>query len=440
MEILNARALGMGLFLAAGLFFTHLPAAVSPPPAPGASAPATPIASDPFIKKDVPVSVPPAGPAYNVILTVEAYDLSLDDGMKLIHENKSDQGRHDRLLELEKSGKAHLEMIMSGTQSPGEQTTVSQTEEFWYPIAFDFPNEKVQVTDYKQRRLGYRLIFKSTPVFDPKIGQIVLFFESTHLDGFLDQRIRKNEATIIPTPHFANTEVQLKTFLTFGKSQFLGTMNSESKASQAKDPEITLVFGKMDLIPIPPGMPTTSKTVVLEHQLSLYSMDREKAVQVLDQKQEIDSAYQAVQALVKSNDARLEHLAIARTDGAKSEVKESTEYLYPNSQTGDQWVTQDTGYKADITPSFNATTSLVFLDLDTQWLKYLGDLKGTVIVATHASQPIFEMPSATARLNAALGEHELIGTFSPATNTGLGDSASPGRVWLEFIRTTVVNP
>ena len=191
MEHLRTWLLTTGAILIAGLFSLHLEAEAPPPPA--AKSPTAPALSetDPFIKKDTPAPVVETGPAYNVILTVETYNLSQSDGAKLIQENTTDEARYDRLLALEKEGKAHLDMVMSGAQSPNVSSVIEQILIFRYAVAWDIIYGKSKGTDYKTRQTGYRLTFKADPVSDQKTGKLSIFFEHTRLtDGLISTSIR----------------------------------------------------------------------------------------------------------------------------------------------------------------------------------------------------------------------------------------------------------
>jgi hypothetical protein len=443
MELLRTRLLTTGVVLITGFFSLHLQADTSPSPALKTPAAPTLSETDPFIKKDAPAPIVETGPLYNVIFTVETYNLSQSDGAKLIQENATDEARYDHLVALEKEGKAHLDMVMSGAQSPGGSSMIEQILVFKSAIAWDIIYGKSKVTDYKTRQTGYRLTFKADPVSDQKTGKLSLFFEHTRFSGFVDQHVNKGGGdAVVSRPQFITSRLNLgHAYLPFGKMQFLGTLSFEASEPQPEDREMTLAFGKMDLIPVTPGPPTMSKTAILEHQISLYSMDREQAMHVLNQEQKMDSAYQAVQSLVKTNQAKLERLTVCRTNGEKTRLDEVREFPYPISFNDTEAVTQDTGLTIEITAKFIANTSLVTLDLDTRWPRLLGELKGeTITPASGGPLPIFEVPGVTTHLHSALGEHELMGTFSPSANTGLTIPQATNRVWLEFIRTSAVNP
>jgi hypothetical protein len=84
-----------------------------------------------------------------------------------------------------------------------------------------------------------------------------------------------------------------------------------------------------------------------------------------------------------------------------------------------------------------------FLTVDlpkSELTSYLGNLQADGVTASNNSQPVFAIQSLNTTINSALGEHELLGTFSPAGDTGVNGQKDTGRVWLEFIQTTAVNP
>ena len=424
------------------------------PPTPGNPAPPAQVQTDPFVKKDAVVPVEETGPVSNLILTIEVYHLSQADGARLIQENEEDQARHDHLLDLVKEGKASLDTVLCGAAKPGQQTTVQQSTILDYAVAFDPSQWKgIQGSDFKTREIGDRLVFKTSANPDGQSCTIAMFLENTRLRGFTDQDSGLNGPKgplIASLPSFdVQRTNNAPTYFPYEKIRFLGTYihpppaspTSKPPGKPGEGPEMSLLFGKVSRMQLAPGALANGRPAHLEHQLSLYSMDRDKALLVLSRKQEPDSAYQAVQLLVKSNDAKLERLSVLRTDsGVKSNYDEATEIPYPIGRANT--TVQDVGFSEELRPDFPGHAQFLTIDLTKcQILSYLGNFRGEGIAgALNKDQPVFGNQSLVTTIHSALGEHELLGTFSPGENTGIAAPTESGKVWLAFLRTTAVNP
>jgi hypothetical protein len=429
MDKSKARALKWGIVFAAMAGWAHLDAA-----APATNAPPQ---GDPFVRK-APPNPPDATWGYdcNLVLTLQAYDVGLADANLLLQQSDDDQVRYDKVRALAKGGKAHLIAVMAGAVSPGEQLQIEEVGTIRYPIAFSVYDggKRIGFNDFKDRGIGIRFVCKPD---DPKGGRMVFFFERGRLNGFLNQQFQGG--AVIARPQFAVSRISRATYLSFGKQQLLGTATYEPKFPVPDASEITFLFEKADLVPVHP--PIAKKPDLVAYEFSLYSMPPEKAVEILNQKQEIDSAYRAVQALVKSGDAKLEHLNVGKIDHDESSTNdEVTEHPYPTLPEGTDSATQDTGYSTNFKSKFVGSVSLEFHVLDTHWTRYLGELKGQAIVSGHGSQPVFETSGLKTSLNSSYGEHELMGTFNPCPDIGLSGAPVTDRVWLEFVRTTAASP
>jgi hypothetical protein len=447
MKPLPERGLCAAILLTTGFLAAPLAADPPPPPSP-ASAP-----TDPFVKKDAP-PVDETGPVSNVILTFESYTLSQADGAALLQENDTDQARHDRVLELVKAGKAHFDAVLSCATKSGQQSVVEQVDVLPYAIGFKFgPGKLVSATDYKKRNVGRRLVFKGQETTDHSRYDIVLFSENTSLKGFYNENVDNGTGEYYANqPLFSSGRVNtLPPYLPYDQIRFIGTYSPMPKdsmpqkvpasGSKAEDSEMTLVFGKATRMQLDPGTLKDVKPLQCELMVSFYSMDRDQAFRILDQKQTMDSAYQAVQSLVKTNQAKLEHTTVLRTSvGTKCNADEVTEFTYSTGAMN-QFVTQDVGFSAEIKASFDGPPPFLNIDITKyQMLNFAGHVNMEGAAPYNESQPIFALQSIVTNINSALGEHELLGTFTPPGDTGVNGQKDDGRVWLAFLQTTAINP
>jgi hypothetical protein len=450
MKPLKEYTTGALILLAIGLLAMPLDAGTSSPPA--TDNPATaPTPGDPFIKKDAP-PVDDNGPVSNVILTFESYTLSQADGATLIQKNETDQARHDQVLELVKAGKAHLDVVLCGAVKPFQQVTVEQVDVMPYAVAFNFIYGKVSATDFKNRNLGRHLVLKVSTNPDGQSCQASMFLESTYLKDFANLNLDNGSGPFVATqPEFAAQRVNTApAYLPYNQIRFLGTYSPEPLVSPPPQPpkpgdkmpesEMTLVFGKASLMQLDLGSLQDAKPSRLELQLSLYSMDRNQALQILSQKQEPNSAYQAVQSLVNADQAKLEHLTVLKAEsGLKSNIDEVTERPY--SVVGREIFTQDVGFSEEMKPEYVGSSPFLTIDITKCNLTNdIGHLTANRTAPYNQTQPLFQVQSLVTMINSGLGEHELLGTISPPENTGVSSEKDDGRVWLAFLRTTAVNP
>ena len=452
MKLSKERAISATVLLTLGFLATSLLADPPSSPAPGEKPATSPASGDPFVKKDAPAP-DETGPVSNLILTFEKYQLSQTEGAKLIQESEADQDRYDRVRDLVKTGHAWLKTLLCVAARPGQQGLAEQVDILRYAINFQvIPGKGVYASDYKQRNLGDRVVFKISASPDQQSCNAIIFMESTRLKGFVNQSLHYDTVPFVAAhPDFTTQRVNNgPAYFTYGKIRFLGTYSPvplislppQAPGVKPGDSEMTLVFGRASQLQLTPVVMKDGKPSRLECEISLYSMDRSQAREILVRKQEPDSAYQDVQALVKAGQAKLEHMAILRTDnGIKSNLDEMAEITYPTGSNGGT-ETQDVGFSQELKPDLIGESSLLTIDLTkSQLLNDTGRLQMTGIsMPYNESQPLFELQSLATQINSGLGEHELVGTISPAEDTGVNDQLNTGRVWLEFIRTTAVNP
>jgi hypothetical protein len=204
---------------------------------------------------------------------------------------------------------------------------------------------------------------------------------------------------------------------------------------------MTLVFGKATRFLLDPGTLKDVKPSQCEHVVSLFSMDRDQAFRILDQKHTMDSAYQAVQSLLKTNQAKLEHTTVLRNSvGRKCDADEVSEYTYSTGEKH-QFETQDVGFSAEMKASFDGPSPFLSIDITKyQMLNFAGHVNMEGAAPYNESFPLFALQSIVTNINSALGEHELLGTFTPPGDNGVNGQKDDGRVWLAFLQTTALNP
>jgi hypothetical protein len=415
------------------------------------------LAADPFVKKDAPAPPQQKGPVVNIVLTFEFYEINQTEGAQLLQQTSSVQARYDQLGDLVKRGKARLDALISGVQEPGQQSTLEQCDTFPYAIAFQATSMNSQVslraTDFKRRNLGYRVIFKSNESADQKSCYVNLFPEHTRLAGIVDQSSLINNLTcVVPQPVFNAQRVNVGALLfPYGPIWFVNTFNppplpvtaKKGQASgQPAEPQMGLIFARASRIRYEPTAETVEPFAPLDVEISIYSMERGLARQVLAEPPKGDSTYRAVQSLLTAGQAKLEHVAVIRSPvGVKSNTSEVAEKIYTTGGD-DQWITQDLGFNAEVRTDLIGNGSLLSFDVtQCQFLTDLGSSQAEGLAgALTATQPIFQVQSLTTKLNSALGTHTLLGTLNRAGDTGIPGQSDDGRVWLAFIQAANAKP
>ncbi len=204
-----------------------------------------------------------------------------------------------------------------------------------------------------------------------------------------------------------------------------------------------LTFGKIDRVPVESSRQVTNRYAVLTNEFTSFSMEPEKAAQVLNANQTAESAYGAVQVLVKSGEAKLEHVMAETTSpGIKSNVDDGADVIYPVASDSPSFLSDGIGFQLELTTEHlgENTSVLLLKDVLTDWTRFLGTLHGRAVTSGKGDLPVFGESRIRTTIHAALGEHELLGTFTPPFDSGLDGPKSDGRIWLEFVRVTMPNP
>ena len=422
----------------------------------------------------------------NVCFTVEVYTLSQDDAAKLLDDNPGGEARHDAVLKLAGEGKAWFEKLLSVVTKSGQRTVVEMADEFRYPTEFEFSSvkgEPAMPTVFEMRNLGY--VLECEPVLSPDKStcDMNMNLSSTHFLEFKEFRGRAQDKPVAQ-PQFETRKLTSSMYLIVGKNQFLGTLGAaapsvDAGAASSKPQEVRLVFGRITTIAVvPDASAQLADGVTMEHQLMLYSMDRESARQILVGDLKPDAYYDAVHALQNKQQARLEYIiAVATKSGQRAVAEQVNEARYPTefafnnsnpdvaakpgkttptpspspSPTPDPrkpaaWSSygpttfevRNVGLTLEIEPV--AGKSIVDLNLAPQTVLYLGDTPADGMAALYPAQPLFEVQKVTTSFSAHLKENAYIGTFSPPGDTGVKGRKEIDRAWLGFIRTVYSEP
>lgn len=502
------------------LLYGQSPASAQPNEPPGNSATATaspgkspsqPRQGDPFVKDqpNKPLAAAPSAqaskPVCNLQMVVEIYALGQTDAAELMETDDSGEARRNRVLELVKAGKARFESLMSNVSKSGIRSTVEQVDEFRYPTKFD-PSKTVGdpafPTEFETRNVGEILEYEPVLSPDHRLCDLNNVLTLVRFDGFHEYRARPQDAPVAQ-PIFESSKITTAERVSVGSYRFLGTLNHPFKSAEAtRKPgdslDARLVFARIDVaeVPVAPAAKearTSGSEQELNVQYSVFSLDREKAREILSSGAKAGGYYATVSALAeKSGDAvallekgmgdyapeaalvdpaqtRLRFVGVLKklkseqrgaiemtkefryitkyklvSDGTNSTPRSSSESA-PSFNLG-----HTTGYPAGVetrgmgfifeTEAALTLNGAVEINVVSQIVKNFGNLPSNGIAKSYPPQPWFRTQKITTELSAPLGEQAFIGAFSPPHDDGLEVSKDTGRVLFTFVKTTLANP
>jgi hypothetical protein len=301
------------------------------------------------------------------------------------------------------------------------------------------------------------LNFLTTHSEDPQALKFEFDMRSMTLDGW---RQSVTDATDTCLPQLNQQALTFKAAQwPTARIQFFGTLNSPPKPAahpntnpldtSATPPEIRLLFGRIDREA--PG--TTAQMqggdMTFLHQLSIFSLDRTTAVQILTQTPGMDSVYAAIQSLVKSNQAVLEKAATLSSALRVTTSSDDTPTSSLNDQGGQ---TEKKPVSAETNPpSLHMLIDLTPTDLDELYNNTV-DLSVGITLKQNLGKippedgadnpnagPVWQQRSIHTKLIMGIGEHTFLGTLNPPSNSGIDKSSDDSRIWLAFIHTVLVN-
>jgi len=448
---MNPKTLILPLLLALAITVTNAQPSPTPAPAP-ANSPAATRGADPFVK-DPSASPSPDSqsekPVGVIILrfTIEVYALAQADAVHILEGSTDGEARHTSVLALENKGKARLETLLSEVNKSGQRAVVEQVDEFRYPTSFFVSGTNSSPTDYETRNAGSTLEWEPMLSQDNKTCDMNMVPQTVRLAGFRDEApgLKPAGQPIFETQKFTTAQI-----LATGRNELLGTFSrAPREESPGADPqeseEVRLAFGRVDLVEIPPGKllrsPDDSGTV--EQRLTLFSMDRDAARNILAAPPAPGACYAAVQALVDQGKARLERTNVLITKtGQRAVVEEVREIRYAVFDNAADFETRNTGLTMEIEPTLGLY-GIVDISIVPQLVQFVGDFQGsgpTGAAAKYPPSPLFRTRKITTALSAGLGEQAFLGTFSSPGDDGIEGERDDGKVWLAFLLTNLVHP
>jgi hypothetical protein len=393
---------------------------------------------DPFKKSDVPLDKDPRVPIFNFVVTLEVYEMAPDDGTKLLLNDATDEQRYAKTLQLEQQGKARLGKLVAGVVEADQSIKIEQQDNMPYTVSFNLPKSEDTIN---WRKLGYGLVMRPRIAPDGSKVEVTKSFDCTRLMNFRNipvQSVANAPTESVIMPCFDPQSLAGSDLYSLGKVAFLGTFNRHSDNGVPGVDPWGIVFARVvkSEIESEPSIPVPNLVSVV--QFNTYSVNREKARELLAKPLDHGSLYQAVQALVATNEAKLEHFGELRAlDNIETSSNDSYELAIASNRSA-YGVIRNIGWMEDVTVnSFYSVTDLELKKLE--WMHNLGPLQ-VQGKPPAMNDEVLEDQSISTRLYAKLGEQQFVGTISPPGDTGLNGKKDSGQEWLQFVHVTQVTP
>ncbi|EDY21995.1 hypothetical protein CfE428DRAFT_0120 [Chthoniobacter flavus Ellin428] len=419
-----------------------------------------------------------------VVVVFDAYSLNRNDAASLLATETGSGARYRRVLEMEKAGKAHLQILTALDTKSGQRALTESIDEVRYATGFSWGNPLPTPELWESRNVGDT--FELEPVVGPDNRTCDLNFVPTRvtLAGFRDEAGAAGDP---PTSHpvFHSQKITTSVSAISGEPFYVGSMTPPpvvAAAQGADSAEVWLAFIHSTVKKFPPMVsnePIPEGPLMTSLIYSCYSLDREAARDILISPSSIEAPWEKVQALLAGKKAQLEFVTSARTKSGQREVVEEVqevrymaEYNPPSltnsSETG--VITDNKGETSNLTlshtpsnarrdPGFgtkfdtrNAGITVEFepvlredgkrMDINEviQNVHFRGMLKVPGIGANYQPQPLFQTSKIMTSQTVISGRTEFVSTLNPPGADGVNDQVDTGRTWLLFVHATADLP
>jgi hypothetical protein len=447
--------------------------------------PAPKPAGDPFVKSPLDAPANNAGQkdrAANLLIVFDTYSLSREDAAALLEAETHGAARYRRVQELTKTGKARLRTLTALVTKSGQRAVTEAIDEIRYATNFvgNVPGKGPTPVEWETRNVGDTFEVEPVAGSDGRVCDLNLVPQHVSLANFADlPGAGDDPATTQP---FFNTQ-KLTTSVTTDENTpyYLGTFTpppAQGSPNNAGSPEVWLAFVHTSIQKLPEVDPKATPQfrlpVSVELEYSCYSLDQAEAHQLLVPLPGIGTAWEKMHALTADKKARLEFVTSVRTKSGQRTVAEETHEVrliteynpasLATKETGSIHVTfagqenegaprsqvffghpskivsYNAGITAEAEPVIQPDENTIDVNHVVQNVRYLGPLKVAGAGAPYLPQPLFETSKVTTSLSALSGMHTLVGTFNPPGSDGVNDQAASGRIWLLFMKATIVEP
>lgn len=423
------------------------------------------------------------------MMVLEVYAVAKDDFRAMLESDLSGADRYQRILELQRGGKARLETLTGLPTKSGQRAVNEAIDEVHYASGFtpgktrdDFPTP----TEFETRNLGDTLELEPATGPDGLTCDVNIVPQRVSLAGFRDLTGMADDPPV-GLPLFVKQQLTTSVTLPFDQVRMIGTYSPPAgEAARQSSPEIWLVFlhAHRVLVTAEPKEIKFPTGPTMDMEYSFYSLDRDAARDLLASFPKFETPWERLQALLRENKARFEEFISVKTKSGQRcvaegvhETRYGTEYTLlgvrqtretktessgkddkkpaqnpaatntvittvdTETPTSDPvpgaftaFETRNTGLRVEIEPALGPDDATVDINQAVSIVRDLGNLDTTGAAAHFPAQPVFESRKITTSIATIVGCHTLVGTLSKPGADGVNGRVDDGRTWLVFVR------
>lgn len=443
--------------------------------------PPNPGARDPFHKeRGAPTTAPNFSDNLVTLTTIfESYALNREDAVSILTAPPDADARYRRVTELVTAGRARLEDVQASAGKSGQRGLIEDVDVLQLPSQFHPPlnsDEPALPAALQQAQFGDRLEFEPILGNDGRACNLSFSISAKRLLGFAEFRAGRH-AQPQPAPTTENREIVSSLTLRVGDPILLGTRN-QPPAAGAEAKEMGVVFARVLVSKERPeaALPPAGPVGYAEHLVSVYSMDRAAARDVLIGESKPGACFQAVQALVGKKQAKLEHvLSLSTQAGMHAKTDENIVQNQPGGSSPAIGLSaplrprvvkdapdEQNAMRVPFIPAMSGKNLGLSLEIESiigppdaalkgtpliadinfslWWRMDAGVLKGPPALALYPETDVAEWRKIQNAISCYTGVPALLGTLNPPRDTGVNGRKDTGRAWLVFIQVTPVKP
>lgn len=443
-----------------------------------------PSSRDPFHKeRGAPTSAPSFSENLVSVTTIfESYWLKQEDAVSLLSSPPDAAARYHRIEELVAAGRARLEDIQASAGKPNQRTLIESVDAVQTPTQFLPPtssDEPAFPASYRELQYGDRLEVEPILGADGHACNLSFSISTKRLLGFSEFRAG-GRAHPQPSSNGDDREIITSVSVRVGEPILLGTRN-QPPTTGGEAPEIGLVFGRVLVRNERPeaALPPSGPVGYAEHLVSVYSVERAAAREILVADVKPGASFQAVQSLLQKKQAKLEHMiSLPIQTGMRALSEENIISNQPNGAATNAGFAEPakpakaggeataakpaTAGRVSYFPtmagknlglslqietligppdaSLKGTPLVADLTLLLSWRADAGTLKGPPALAAYPETPVAESRKIESTISCYAGVPTLLGTLNPPRDNGVNGRKDTGRVWLAFVQVTPVKP
>jgi hypothetical protein len=202
---------------------------------------------------DAPAENAPVSTVMNCVIVLEVYALDRNTARDLLESIHGDKARYERIRDLQKTGKARLDILSAVTTRSGQRAVVESNDSVRFPTDFAAPAAEGRPAipaTIEERSVGDALEVEAVIAPDSRFCAVSLVPRRTSLLGFRDLGGMAGDRSV-GQPLFATQRITTNTTLPANKAHYLGTFSVSTRevlAPDREESEISLAFVRANLV------------------------------------------------------------------------------------------------------------------------------------------------------------------------------------------------